>query len=420
VAIERENPKISNTNRIPQVAIISSFRRGRFIALALIGWAGMSGCQDEAEKPQEWRKVKATLSRYEGIEGHKLGKEGFVVDRLRRGDRQLLGKPRSRIPMSHQGYALMDLETGKILQSHRMEKSFVPASTIKLFTAVAALSILGPDHRFKTTLAYDGRIEGEVLKGDLYLKGEGDPFLTAAHLMTFVESLRRLGVKRVDGQFILDESKFAVRESLVGEEMVGVPYNMGVGPLSVEFNQFKVAWRKKKGFRIHSVPDLDLFHFGRAASRFESETGFKQSNGNYDGHQYWLIDPRRASRAGRTRLPSKQPGVFTAEFFRELCAIAGILVPHSESGIMNSATVRIVKQHSGKRVVELVESVFEYSNNLIAELLLLGAAAELTRKRVTSVGRSGSSNQRVVGQQRSNREELVRFRARTRLRIDGG
>ena len=48
---------------------------------------------------------------------------------------------------------------------------FVPASTLKLLTATAALATLGPDHRFDTTVVARGR--------DVTLVGGGDPLLAS-------------------------------------------------------------------------------------------------------------------------------------------------------------------------------------------------------------------------------------------------
>ena len=53
------------------------------------------------------------------------------------------------------GVCVMDSE-GNVLAGVNQEKMLIPASNMKLFSTGAALHILGPEHSFETTLAYDG------------------------------------------------------------------------------------------------------------------------------------------------------------------------------------------------------------------------------------------------------------------------
>ena len=75
------------------------------------------------------------------------------------------------------GFCLYDVESGKKLLSRNDKMSLLPASTMKTVTSSAALGILGEDFRFETHLEYDGEIVDGVLKGNLYIKGGGDPTL---------------------------------------------------------------------------------------------------------------------------------------------------------------------------------------------------------------------------------------------------
>ncbi|HEY0037773.1 MAG TPA: D-alanyl-D-alanine carboxypeptidase, partial [Longimicrobium sp.] len=55
------------------------------------------------------------------------------------------------------------------------DQAMVPASNNKVFSAIWALSLLGPDYRFPTDLLITGPIQNGVLRGDVVLKGSGDP-----------------------------------------------------------------------------------------------------------------------------------------------------------------------------------------------------------------------------------------------------
>ncbi|MEW2159075.1 D-alanyl-D-alanine carboxypeptidase/D-alanyl-D-alanine-endopeptidase [Streptomyces sp. NPDC007189] len=82
--------------------------------------------------------------------------------------------------------AVVDVATGKRLYDTDADEALTPASTTKIATAVAALSALGPDHRFTTRAA----IEGDT--GELVLVGGGDPTLTARGRSDGWASLRDL------------------------------------------------------------------------------------------------------------------------------------------------------------------------------------------------------------------------------------
>ena len=70
------------------------------------------------------------------------------------------------------GVCVKDLETGKTLIEHNADKSFTPASTLKLITTATALELLGPEYRYATTLALDADNLSRIL-----VLGVGDPTL---------------------------------------------------------------------------------------------------------------------------------------------------------------------------------------------------------------------------------------------------
>lgn len=119
---------------------------------------------------------------------------------------------RDRALRQHVGVAVADLATGRVgwdnLGGDFARERFTPASTLKLFTTVAALEVLGPAHRFSTSVV---RVPGRGTPR-LVLVGGGDPLLarqaapeagypvqaTLTGLATqTAQALRRDGVRRV-------------------------------------------------------------------------------------------------------------------------------------------------------------------------------------------------------------------------------
>ncbi|MEU4090909.1 D-alanyl-D-alanine carboxypeptidase/D-alanyl-D-alanine-endopeptidase [Streptomyces sp. NPDC026673] len=68
--------------------------------------------------------------------------------------------------------AVVDAVSGRTVWGQRSGTAAIPASTTKIATAVASLSLLGPDHRLTTGVVAAG-------KGRVVLVGGGDPTLTA-------------------------------------------------------------------------------------------------------------------------------------------------------------------------------------------------------------------------------------------------
>ena len=108
----------------------------------------------------------------------------------------------------------VDLTTGKAVYSHNANASRIPASNQKLALTYAALVVLGPGYRLRTAVLGEGRLQdGVVWKGNLILRGHGDPTLDRAGLLALARELRAGGIRRVTGDLIADESWFDSRRS---------------------------------------------------------------------------------------------------------------------------------------------------------------------------------------------------------------
>lgn len=90
--------------------------------------------------------------------------------------------------------------------AHRPAVAMQPGSTMKLVTSVVALDRLGPNLRGSTELLSSAPIEGDVLRGDLVLRGGGDPDLGVPQLWALLQELRFKGVREIGGDILLDRS----------------------------------------------------------------------------------------------------------------------------------------------------------------------------------------------------------------------
>lgn len=92
---------------------------------------------------------------------------------------------------SNVGISIYDLTDGKSLYTYQADKLSRPASTMKLLTTITALSHPDADDPFKTEVWYQGVIEQDTLKGDLYVVGGYDPEFDDEALDSLVNAVSR-------------------------------------------------------------------------------------------------------------------------------------------------------------------------------------------------------------------------------------
>lgn len=120
---------------------------------------------------------------------------------------------------------------------HQPDVPMNPASVMKLVTTYAALDLLGPQFRWRTEAYLGGPLEDGVLHGDLVLRGSGDPKITIEQWQSLMRSLVDAGVQRIDGDLVLDRSRFdlpAYDPGRFDAEPLR-PYNVGPDALLVNF-----------------------------------------------------------------------------------------------------------------------------------------------------------------------------------------
>lgn len=124
--------------------------------------------------------------------------------------------------LKHASWSICVMNTKKdsAIAEYNSNISLVPASTLKIVTTGAALSILGSDFKFETKIQYDGALDTVtgLLKGNLYILGGGDPTLESEYFKNKKDSLtttekwaailKSKGIKKIEGAVIGDAGIF--------------------------------------------------------------------------------------------------------------------------------------------------------------------------------------------------------------------
>jgi serine-type D-Ala-D-Ala carboxypeptidase/endopeptidase (penicillin-binding protein 4) len=104
------------------------------------------------------------------------------------------------------GVLIVNPRTGDTLYSKNAGKLFMPASNMKIITSAAALTLLGPEYRYRTTFLTDGEVRDSLLDGSLLVIGRGDPTVsdrmrgTATSVMdALADSLRAHRIRQITG-----------------------------------------------------------------------------------------------------------------------------------------------------------------------------------------------------------------------------
>ena len=114
------------------------------------------------------------------------------------------------------GVVVVDLTAGKVVYAVNPGLPLAPASTEKLPVAVTALQRLGGGFRTYTAVLGHGSRTGETWKGDLVLKGYGDPTFSTDGLAALARAVRARGIRSVSGGVVGDESYFDTQRTARG------------------------------------------------------------------------------------------------------------------------------------------------------------------------------------------------------------
>jgi D-alanyl-D-alanine carboxypeptidase/D-alanyl-D-alanine-endopeptidase (penicillin-binding protein 4) len=275
-------------------------------------------------------------------------------------------------------------QNGAMLYARNPDERLMPASNTKLFTSVAALDLLGPDHRFTTSVLATGARRGSVLHGNLYLRGTGDPTMLYPDYDELAAKVAASGVRTVLGNLVADDTwfddiRYGTSWSWDDEDQY---YNAGISALAAAGDTDYDA-----GTVI--VEALPAASAGQpAAVTLTPQTGYvtivNRSTtvpaGGEDtlsihrehGTNTIVVDGTVPVGGGSTKewVAVWEPTGYAADLFRRALAAHGVRVfGASRPGAGTPAAARPLASHDSMTLAELYTPFLKLSNNMHAEIL---------------------------------------------------
>ena len=164
---------------------------------------------------------------------------------------------RARLPRDALSVFEADAQDGRAPArlSYRAQVPVNPASVMKLVTTYAALDQLGPAYAWNTPVYVDGSVRAGSLKGNVYLRGQGDPTLVMERLWLLMRRLQGQGIHVIVGDIVLDRSAF----DLVGHDPAQFdgeplrPYNAAPDALLLNFKSVVMGFVPDPGAGVAHI-----------------------------------------------------------------------------------------------------------------------------------------------------------------------
>ena len=306
----------------------------------------------------------------------------------------------AQIPAASVAVVVQPVDAKTPLVAHNGSQPMNPASVMKLLTTYAALDLLGPAWTWKTAALADAPASDGVLRGNLYLKGSGDPRFAIQDLWALLRQLRVRGVQAVAGDIILDRSAFDVPTIDPGafDDKPMRPYNVGPNGLLINFQALRFTLQgdprdprvlmetPSAGLRVDNLLQAADGPCGndwkdRIAIRLVPDNAGQrlEFNGTYAtacGEKSLSLSPLTAD--------AQATGLIRALWQELGGSLNGTVRPGTTPG-----GARLLAEHESAPLADAVRDINKWSNNVMARqvFLTLGndgapATAERARKRI--------------------------------------
>ncbi len=273
------------------------------------------------------------------------------------------------------GIYIEKIDGGEVVVEFNQDRLMVPASILKVLTSATALSVFNPDGTFITPVIATGGITNGTIGGDLIISTIGDPTLESRHFPenlgfadNIVKEVKRLGVNKINGSVIVDESNFidaTIPQGWLDEDIKTL---YGAGLYASNFRDNHVVIKLPSKETVPYTPGLKInISSGKGALRVER----KRDSNVYE------ICGKIPAKGFASKYSNPAPGTaMRAEVIARL-RDSGIEVSDSLNG--SKVDGKDVYLHHSPTVIRVLRSLMFRSDNMMAEGMLRAICPGLSR-----------------------------------------
>ena len=262
---------------------------------------------------------------------------------------------------------VFDLTFGRPVVQANITTPLIPASIMKAVTSASVLNLSDSDERFATPVVAEGKIEGNVLRGNIVIKVSGDPTIESEHFPEachFADSiaagLSAAGITRVEGRVIVDESGFLHTGTPAGWMKEDLTWPYGTDLHGANFRDNKFILRLPSRTTEPHVPDLDIRHINPSARA--------RSVKRHDGSSTITFSGRIPPKGWSDRLSTPDPSKVMRHEVTETLRKAGIEV--KGENISPASGFTLIYTHFSPTFDSILRSLMHRSDKMMAEGML--------------------------------------------------
>jgi len=247
---------------------------------------------------------------------------------------------------------------------------------------------LQADYKFHTQLHVDGEQTGNILKGNLILKGGGDPAFVSERMWMLVNDFTRSGIKKITGNIVVDDTYFDSDKFDEGREPQrnDRAYDAPVSALSFNWNSTNIYIRagRKEGEKAQVTidPENDYITLVNTVKTSKGVTSVEASRSTSGGKDVITVSGSIAQGAAEKVIYKNisNPALYAGSNLKRFLKERGIDVEGSVVLGKLSAKAELITDQPSFPLSKLVSDVNKFSNNFVAEMLAKGLGAQVTGK----------------------------------------